>query len=172
MGRQITYYMELESYKLLVEKAFRLGFKAIERQNSVRICERFDEVTFLHYGMYFHLQEVGQLIVKENGYINTSSSPLIESSFSYINEKKKEVSSARLWVSNGFWSNEDGFIHREEVLDRKYSSLVRYVKKLAPYTEVEVKAQNPMYDGRKFIEKIYITPFLLKKVNSGEYDCI
>ena len=29
MGRQINYYMDLESYELLVQKAFKLGFKVI-----------------------------------------------------------------------------------------------------------------------------------------------
>ncbi len=172
MGKQIEYYMELESYKLLVKKAFDLGFKVIEEQNNLRICCCFEEVTFSQHGMYFYLEEAGELIVKENGHIDLLRSPLVESGFSYINEKKKEISNSRLWVSTGFWSNSEEFIRRDEVLDKKYSSLMRFVKKLAPYTEVGVKVQNPMYNGKKFIRKVYITPFLLKKIEAGEYDCI
>lgn len=173
MGRQIEYYMELDSYKSLVKKAFDLGFKVIiEEQNNVKIYGCFETLTFSKRSMYFYLEEAGQLIIKENGYIDSLSSPLIKSGFSYINEKKKEISKSRIWVSTGFWSNNEEFIHRNEVLDKKYSSLMRYIKKLAPFTEVEVKAQNPMYEGKKFIRKVYITPFLLKKIEAGEYNCI
>lgn len=173
MGRQIEYYMELDSYKSLVKKACDLGFKIIiEEQNNVKIYSCFETVTFSKHSMYFYLEEAGQLIIKENGYIDSLSCPLIESGFSYINEKRKEISNSRIWVSTGFWSNNEKFIHRNEVLDKKYSSLMRYVKKLAPFTEVEVKAQNPMYEGKKIIRKVYITPFLLKKIESGEYNCI
>lgn len=174
MGRQIEYYMELESYKLIVKKAFELGFVAIEGQNNFRICNSFDEVTFSKHKhtIYFYLEEVGQLIVKEDGYIDDLRSQLIESGFSYINEKRKEISKSRLWVSTGFWNNNHEFVQRDEVLDKKYSSLMRYVKKLAPYTEVEVKARNPMYEGRKSLRKEYITPYLLETIKSGEYDCI
>lgn len=172
MGKQIEYYMELDSYKLLVKKAFELGFKAIEKLNKTTICNCLEEVTFLQQGIYFYLEEAGELIVEEDGYIDILRSPLIESGFSYINEKKKEIRNNRLWVSTGFWSKEEEFIYRSPMLDKKYSSLMTYVKKLAPYTEVEVKAQNPMYDGKKFIRKVYITPFLFEKIKKGEYDCI
>lgn len=171
MGRQIEYYIELESFKLLVKKAFELGFKVLQGQNDLQICSSFNEVTFWNR-IYFYLEEDGQLIVKDYGYIDTSSSPVVESGFSFIDEKKRTISKARIWVSSGFWESDDNFIKRNELLDKKYSSLMRYVKKFAPYTEVEVKSQNPIYDGKKFKSKEYITPFLLNKIKLGEYDCI
>jgi len=172
MGRQINYYMELDSYKLLVKKAFDLGFKAIERDRDFTICNNFDELTFLKQGMYLYLEEAGELIINENGYIDTLRSSLVESGFSFMNEKKKEISSSRLWVSTGYWNDSGEFIKRDDILDKKYSMLAKYAKKLAPYTEIEVKARNPMYDGKRFIRKEYITPFLLEKIKSGDYDCV
>jgi hypothetical protein len=174
MGRQIEYYMELDSYKLLVKKALELGFKVIQEQNELQICSSFNEVTSWDRRdrIYFYFEEVGQLIVKDNGYIDTSSSPVVESGFSFLNEKKRTISKARLWVSSGSWRNEEEFIKRNELLDKKYSSLMRYVKKLAPYTEVVVKEQNPIYEGKKFKSKEYITPFLLNKIEIDNYDCI
>lgn len=170
MGRQIDYYMELESYKLLVKKTFELGFKVIQLDH-LQIHSSFNEITSWD-NIYFYLEEAGQLIVNDNGYIDTSSSPVVESGFSFINEKKSTISKARTWVSSGSWGNDEEFIKRNELLDKKYSSLMRYVKKLAPYTEVEVKAQNPIYDGKKFKSKEYITPFLKNKIKLKKYDCI
>jgi hypothetical protein len=95
---------------------------------------------------------------------------VVETGVSYIDERKRTISNSRIWVSSGYWRSEEIFIKRNELLDKKYSSLMRYVKKLAPYTEVEVKAQNPLYNGEKYRRKVYITPFLLNK--TGEYDCI
>lgn len=172
MGRQINYYMEVDSYKLLVKKALELDFKVIDRLSNFKIYSYFEEVNFSKNELYFYLEEAGGLIVKENGFIDTLSSPIVESGFSYINDNKKEVSTARLWVSTGFWNNESEFIGRSEILDKKYSSLMRFVKKVAPYTEIKVKARNPLYNGKKFVRKEYITPFLLEKAKSGEYDCI
>jgi hypothetical protein len=172
MGRQIEYYMELDSYKLLVKKAFELGFKVIEGQNNIKIYNCFDGIVFPKQHLYFYLEEAGNLIIKDNGYLDLFSSPLIESGFSFINANKKEITKSRLWVSSGSWLDNDTFIQRDKILDKRYSALVRFVKKLAPNTEVEVKSQNPMYDGKKFINKVYITPFLLEKINSSEYDCI
>jgi hypothetical protein len=171
MGRQIEYYMELDSFKLLVKKAFELGFRVLEEQSNFKICSSFNEVTIWEK-IYFYLEEAGQLVVNENGYIDTFRSPVVESGFSFINERKKTISKARIWVSSGFWNDDDDYIKRNELLDKKYSSLIRYVKKVAPYTEVEVKAQNPIYNGKKFKSKEYITPFLLHKIKLGEYDCI
>jgi hypothetical protein len=172
MGRQIEYYMELASYKLLVKKAFELGFKVIEGQNNIKVYNCIDELVFSKGHFYFYLEEAGQIVIKDNGYLDLFSSPLIESGFSFINENKKEITKSRLWVSSGSWSNNDTYIQRDEVLDKKYSVLMRFVKKLTQYKEVGVKAQNPMYEGKKFIKKVYITPFLLEKVLLGEYDCI
>ncbi|MFC4323239.1 hypothetical protein [Litchfieldia salsa] len=174
MGRQIEYYMELESYKLLVKKAFELGFKVIHMTNDLQICSSFNEIRAWDSRdrIYFYLEEAGQLIVKENGYIDTFFSPVVESGYSYLNEKRKTITKGRIWVSSHSWRNEGDFNKRSGLLDKKYSSLMRYVKKIAPYTEVEVKAQNPIYEGKKFKSKEYITPFLLNEIKQNKYDCI
>ena len=53
MGRQIEYYMELDSYKLLVKKAFELGLKVlIKEQNRFKIYNDFEEINFSRDTMY------------------------------------------------------------------------------------------------------------------------
>ncbi|MCI6738388.1 MAG: hypothetical protein MR593_09750 [Intestinibacter sp.] len=172
MGKQINYYMDLESYKLLVQKAFKLGFKVVvEDKKDIKIYDSIENIEFRQMGMYFYLQEVGELVFSEDGYLDRDRSQLIEAGFSCIYEYQKEISRARLWVSTGYWNENEGFIHRNQLLDKKYSSLVRYVKKLAPYTEIEMKSSNPRCNCRTYITKEYITPVFLEMIKLGGYSC-
>lgn len=99
MGRQINYYMDLESYKLLVQKALKLGFKVVvEDKKDIKIYDSIDNIEFKQMGMY-------------------------------------------------------------------------YVKKLAPYTEIEMKSSNPRCNCRTYITKEYITPVFLEMIKSGGYSC-
>ena len=66
MGRQINYYMDLESYKLLVQKAFNLGFKVVvEDKKNIKIYDSIENVEFKQIGIYFYLEEVGELVFSE-----------------------------------------------------------------------------------------------------------
>ena len=56
MGKQINYYMDLESYKLLVQKAFKLGFKVVvEDKKDIKIYDSIENIEFRQMGMYFYL---------------------------------------------------------------------------------------------------------------------
>lgn len=173
MGRQINYYMDLESYELLVQKAFKLGFKVIvEDKGDIKIYDSIENIEFKQNGMYFYLEEAGELVFYKDRYLDKNKSPLVEAGFSWIYESQKEISRARLWVSTGYWNENKEFIHRNQLLDKKFSSLVRYVKKLAPYTEIEIKSINPRSNYEKYTSKEYITPFFLEMIKSSEYDCV
>ena len=60
----------------------------------------------------------------------------------------------------------------KEELEKKYDAIVRYLKKITNYVEIEVKAKNPDYKGRYFLRKIYITETLYDKVKNKEYEII
>ena len=57
----------------------------------------------------------------------------------------------------------------EEVCMRKNVMVARYVKKLAPYTDVEHYVLNPMYEGKKVLTKEYITSKCLSYVEKDGF---
>jgi len=177
MGRQVNYFMEVDSFKLLAQKALDLGFVIIEQlsvksenglyRGEFNQYQSLDKMDFsVHKLKYFlYLEEAGE-IVSDNGFIDVSQSPVIEASYSKIHDNK--ISRGRIWVSTGYYNDAEEFINRSEILDKKYSSLARYVKKLAPYTEISSKFQN----GISHISKEYITLYLLNLIATTQYECI
>ena len=177
MGRQINYYMDVDSFKQLAQKALDLEFTIIE-QRSIKYDDglyhgeqtAYHSIVEIDFSIQrarycFHLEEADPLIVSDNGFIDKLQSPVIEAEYSIIYENM--ISRSRLWVSTGYYNGAGTFINRSDILDRKYSVLARLVKKLAPYTEIPVKHQN----GETSIFKEYITPYLLDLVNKGQCEC-
>ena len=166
MGRQLNYYMEVDVFKQLVQKAFDLGFIFIEESSIKSKDSRYygefkkyqsiDNIDFSiqEVKYYFYLEDAGEIIVKDNGFIDIHQSPVIEVGYSRIDENA--IPSSRIWVSSGYYENET-FINRPDILDEKYSSLARFVKKLAPYTDTIIKYPN----NKTYRSKEYITPYLL-----------
>ena len=66
-----------------------------------------------------------------------------------------------------YYDADCNLIKRPDCVTKAYESLARYVKKLAPYTEVEYRPANPIYDKVK--NKIYITPQCLELVRDYDY---
>ena len=168
MGRQINYYMEADVFKTLLQKAIDLEFQILQNNyTTTEAVTRLDDVLFTDNNnrYYLYLPEAGSLIYKETGWLDDMQSPVIEANYSTV--QNNVVSRARLWTPTGYWNNEDIFIYRPEKLDKKYSSLVRFVKKLAPYTEIPVTSRN----RSTFMSKCYITKSLLESVESGQYAC-
>lgn len=168
MGKQIEYYSEMDSYMLIVNKAIELGLKIITKDNN--IIASIEEDNIYNEIKYFYLEEAGSLKLRENGIIDILESPIIEANPPYTNDGK--VYKSRLWVSSGFWMNEDIFIKRDKMLEKKYDAIVRYLKKITNYVEIEVKAKNPDYERRYFLRKIYITETLYDKVKNKEYEIL
>ncbi len=168
MGKQIEYYSEMDSYMLIVNKAIELGLKIITKDNN--IIASIEEDNIYNEIKYFYLEEAGSLKLRENGIIDILESPIIEANPPYI--KNRKVYKSRLWVSSGFWMNEDSFVKRDKKLEKKYDAIVRYLKKITNYVEIEVKDKNPDYERRYFLRKIYITETLYDKVKNKEYEIL
>lgn len=139
-------------------------------------------------GYYFHLPEAGAIKVlsvngKERldyGYTATGNA-LIEAGYSFIiNEsagitgaqRKKEIRRARIYCISGYY-DENEYIPRPECLTKVFHSLVKCVKKIAPYTEftdilISMKDENygKEYEYRY---KQYLTKTCLDLMNNEGY---
>ena len=176
MGRQINYYMEADSFKLLAQKALDLGFVIVE-QLSVKVenglyygkFKQYQSLSDMDFSVqcvqyYFHFEEAGE-IVSSDGFIDIHQSPVVESSYSVIHENK--ITRGRIWISTGYYDDTDKFISRSDILDKKYSALARFVKKLTLYTEIPLKFPN----GQIHAYKEYITPYLLDLIDTTQNEC-
>ena len=55
------------------------------------------------------------------------------------------------------------------MLTNLYNKLVRVAKKIASYTEVGHLVVNPMYEGKKFKRKQYISPDYYDLIQNKDY---
>lgn len=74
---------------------------------------------------------------------------------------------SRIYCVTDYYDVDGNLVKRPDCVTKAYDSLMRYVKKLAPYTEVEYHPANPCYDKVK--SKIYITPQCLALVCEQDY---
>ena len=170
MGKQINYYMEYDSFVLLAGKAVELGCEIMPFSDEVlkRSCSH-DIVSKDKLDYCFHVPKAGEI---ETGrrmgeeYVvrgsNASGSAIIEAAFSRVDSGEKFITGARIYCITDYYDADGNLIKTPDCVAKVYGSLARYVKKLAPYTEVEYKPANPLYDIIK--EKNYITPQCLALV--------
>ena len=152
--------MDYDNFLLLAQKAVDLGCTIVKEDfDSGKVIESKDfNIVTLSYDnfydtkYYFHLPEAGDIKIHTvNGkerldcILNASGNALIEAAYSFIvneptgicgNCSKKEIKRARLYCITGYYDEIGEWIPRPECLTKVYNSLVRYVKKIAPYTEM------------------------------------
>lgn len=146
MGKQINYYMEYESFVLVAKKALDLGCEIIKRDtkaNEIIASRSADIITKDCINYYFHVPEAGDFAVKttpdgikyvDSGY-SASGSTLIEAGFSYINAEEKRVNRGRLYCISDYYDKNGEQVKRPDCVTKKYDSLARYVRKLAPFKD-------------------------------------
>ncbi len=174
MGKQINYYMEYESFVLLAKKAVELGCEILPFSAEVLKRGALDILSKEELSYCFHVPEAGEIKTEQRwgkehvvrGY-NASGATIIEAGFSYIDSKDKHITRARIYCITDYFDADGNLIKRPDCVTKVYESLARYVKKLAPYTEVEYKPTNPLYDKVK--KKVYITPQCLALVREQDY---
>ena len=175
MGKQINYYMEYESFILLTQKAIELGCEIIsDGYEGLKSGYSTDIISNDNIWYYFHIPEAGNYKIKEQwgkervdyGY-NTSGITLVEAWYSTINSDDKYITRARIYCITDYYDADGNLVKRPECVTKVYDSLVRYVKKIAPYTEVEYRPANPSFERVK--KKIYITPECLNLVKEQNY---
>lgn len=196
MGKQINYWMEYDNFLLVAQKAVDLGCTVVKEDlklgrvvesKDISIIAPYEKYNYPNY--YFHLPEAGDIKVLtvngkeylDDGYTAAGNS-LIEASYSsIINEptgvagtrRKKEIHRARIYCTTGYYDENEKYIPRPDCLTKVYNSLVRYVKKIAPYTEfidILISMREENYGEEcEYRHKEYITKTCLDLVNNEGY---
>lgn len=193
MGKQINYWMDYDNFVLLAQKAIDLGCVIVKEEcDSGKVIESRDIniVTENDKDYYFYFPEVGNISIRAvNGKervdcgFSASSNAIIEAGYSFImNEpigscgkrRKKEIRRARLYCQSGYYDENGDYRSRPECLTKIYNSLARYVKKIAPYTEltdIRVSIKDENYgEEYEYRHKEYITKKCLEMRNSEGYE--
>ena len=174
MGKQINYYMEYESFLKIAQKALDLGFEIIRKNKKTGeyvISRNIDVVEEGCRNYYFHLPAAGDVVIVtkegvqylDHGY-SASGNTIVEAGFSCITDnnedEKKLISRARLFCITGYYDGSGEFIPRSDCMTKAFNSLVRIVKKTAPYTEITDKRSENGEDYLNEVEykyKVYIS---------------
>lgn len=197
MGKQINYWMDYDNFLLLAQKAIDLGCTIVKEDfDSGKVIENKDICTvapsygnFHNTRYYFHLPEAGKIKTHmENGKekldscFQANGNVLIEAAYSFIidkptgicvNRPKKEIKRARIYCITGYYDENGEWIPRPKCLTKVYNSLARYVKKIAPYTEivdVRISIKDENYgEEYEYRHKEYITKTCLNMRNKEGY---
>jgi len=185
MGKQINYWMDYDSFVLLAQKALDLGCVIVKEDFSTGTIQKSTDTSVItqdSINYYFHLPEAGIL---ETEMINgkeklkraycASGNTIIEAGYSHIwtDRKPKRISRARLFCISGYYAEDGEYIPRPDCLTKVYNNLARYVKKLAPYTELMdtiFSTKDETYGQEiEYKHKEYITDKCLNLRNNEGY---
>lgn len=184
MGKQINYWMDYDSFLLLAQKALELGGVIVRedfesgkviKDNDISIVNR------THYRYYFHFPEAGEIEIEtinqkeriKSGYCESGNS-IIEAGYSQVvnDGENKKITRSRIYCISGYYNASKEYIQTPDCLTKIYHSLQRFVKKLAPYTEItDVRVSMRDEDYLKeyeYVHKEYISKKCLDlKINEG-----
>lgn len=183
MGKQINYWLELDGFKQLAQKALELGCEIIREdlakfdKTKVTISRDLDIVTDENGAYYyFHLPEAGKIEIKNydcgerlDNSFNECMNSIIEAGYSRVIPEEKHIRRARLYLATGYYDKNEVYIYRPDCIVKVYNALARYAKKLAPYTEITRKHLDR--DGNEVEYKIkeYISPHCLELFQNEGY---
>lgn len=197
MGKQINYWMDYDSFLLLAQKAVDLGCTIVKENFDLKRVVESKDISIIipacenayNTRYYFHLSEAGCInthIVNgreklDYGFTATGNA-VIEAAYSFIRNKsagvcgvrqKKEITRARIYCITGYYDENGEYIPRPECLTKVYNALARYVKKIAPYTELtdkRISMKDENYGEKyEYKHKEYITKACLDLVNNQGY---
>lgn len=168
MGRQINYYIGYKEFLLVAQAALDYGCviyrRSFENGNWQLSCGtdlNFIKEKYPNYIFYLH--NAGEFIYgSDNVCLNS-----IEAGFSIPNGHI--INRNRLYVVTGLYDDECKYVYRSDEITKIYNKLVRVIKKIAPYTEVEHFVINKLYEGEKFKSKKYISAEYLLLVKNENY---
>ncbi len=181
MGKQINYWMDYENFTLLAGKALELGcviYRNKADESGKIVFGKDISVVIPDVRNYiFYFPEDGEITIESiNGResiqrLGDGELALIEAGFSLLDQKKKKITRNRLWCSTGVYHTDGEFIARPEHLTKVYNTLMRFVKKLAPYTEltdVYVSVRDEDYGTEvEYKHKEYVSQLCIDKMSEG-----
>ena len=185
MGKQINYWMDYDNFLLVAQKAVDLGCFIIKEDALTGKIIKSKDIGIIkedRKDYYFYLAEAGDIetrVINGRELVKYSCGAggncMIEAGYSYITNsgKKKEISRARLYCISGYYDESGEYIERPESLTKVYHSLARFVKKVAPYTEltdVLISSRDENYGEKiEYKHKEYVTESCLKMRNEEGY---
>lgn len=178
MGKQINYYMGYKDFLSVAQAALDSGAVIYRHSYENKTWQMIggtslDVIKEDTRQYYFHFPADEEMKIKDI-YGNQHSSDMaelhvIQAGFSCPNPEKHLLTSNRLYVITGRYDEDGIWIPRSDLLTKIYQRLVRVVKKIAPYTEIEHFVVNPMYEGEKFKTKEYISSEYFDLVQNKDY---
>ena len=177
MGKQINYYMGYTDFLKVAQAAIDSGcviYRHWKENGKWQLScgNTLDIIKENCCDYFFHLEELGDIEINViNGHQHISYDSLIkviEAGFSIMHKSSKCIYRNRLYVPTGTYID-SSWVSRSESITKLYSKLVRIVKKIAPYTEIEHFVVNSMYAGEKFKTKEYISSQYLELVQNEDY---
>ena len=178
MGKQINYYMCYKDFLSVAQAALNCGciiYRHSFENGKWKLIggTTLDTVKENCWRYYFHNPAIGDFdieLISDNQYVsNDSLLNVIEAGFSFPNKEKHLISSNRIYVISGRYADDGNWVSQFDLLTEIYNKLVRVVKKTAPYTEIEHFVVNPMYEGKKFKSKKYISSEYYDLVQNKDY---
>lgn len=185
MGKRINFWMEYDSFLLIAQRALEVGCTIIREDAATgRVIEQ-DDISIITLdqsdGYYFHLLEAGPIEIERipggerlrryncdggNVVIDAGYSPIINA------EGRKIIRRGHIGCETGYYDETGRFMARPECMTNAYNILLRYVRKLAPYTELTDKSfYSGGEDGKKskYVHREYITKVCLELRNKEGY---
>ena len=178
MGKQINYYMGYTDFLSVAQAALNCGcivYRHSFENGKWKLIggTTLDTVKENCWRYYFHNPAIGDFdidLISDKQYVpNDSLLNVIEAGFSFPNKEKHLISSNRIYVISGRYADDGNWVSQSNLLTEIYNKLVRVVKKTAPYTEIEHFVVNPMYEGKKFKSKKYISSEYYDLVQNKDY---
>lgn len=124
--------------------------------------EIFDLPNYLWINLYLYKDEFGRLVFRDGGdgkkYINTTTSAVIEFGNTMVRKNVKEIQRGRLFLEMKYYDTNGILIQKDELLDKWYKELVRWIKRRLQYVEV-------VSNGK--VVKEYVSNSLVKFVEEG-----
>ncbi len=174
MGKQINYWMDYENFRELAKTAVLLGCVIVKDDKSTGKVSQSSDISIVTedcYNYYFYLPSAGPLKIKKyesvefvDRLFNETGNAVIEAGYSKIWDGKKRIDRNRLFLTTGYYNENEEFIYRPDCIINIYNKLARKVKTLAPYTELV-----DIHNGKEWIHKEYVTKYCLRLRNEESY---
>lgn len=145
MGKQFRFIMDEIDKKAFFEYVKYTGKIFTDKKNEGTI-EIFDFPGDFWLKMYLFKDEFGVLEFNETinsiSYINSTVASVIEFRNTLLREKNKEIQRGRLYLEMKFYDENDILIKKNELIDKWYKELVRWIKKRLQCVEVSFNGKN------------------------------
>lgn len=145
MGRQINYYIdkktEYEFAKFLFTKDFNIIFEDVKNK-EIYFCKNiqdYDKLKDLKCELFIYKDsyEIEKYINKSNyRRIDSTISPVIEFTRTFIIEEEKKIVRGRLWYETKYFNENGELVAKDERILKEFNSLVKWIKKNVLYTTI------------------------------------